>query len=89
MVCHMAVTSTGERSNRSVTLALRADWIRDRAKRLGYERIEDLADAAGISRQHLHRLLNGGSLPGAGTAHALAAALHCMVDDLYETPAAA
>jgi transcriptional regulator with XRE-family HTH domain len=70
-----------------VTPVLRGDWIRERRKARGFARLEDLAVAADITRQQLHRLLNGECLPNATTAHNLAAALRCSVDDLYEAAA--
>ena len=58
-------------------------------KDCGYARIEDLATEVGISRQHMQSLLAGTYLPGIETAHNLATALRCLVDDLTEPGGAA
>lgn len=79
----MAVTSPATESPGSLT-RFKSQWVKDRAKQLGFERQQDLADAAGISRQQLNNILNGKWLPSTPTANSLAKALKCSADDLTE-----
>lgn len=51
---------------------------------MGFARLEDLADAAEISRQQLQNYLAGRHLPSTPSAKRLAAALKCASDDLTE-----
>lgn len=59
--------------------------MRNRAKRVGFARLADLAEAAGITRVHLQRILAGKSFPLGRTERALAEALGCISEDLYES----
>ncbi|GAA0514670.1 substrate-binding domain-containing protein [Deinococcus depolymerans] len=56
--------------------------VRERRERLGL-RPGDLARDLGISRQALHKIETGSSVPGTLLAFTLARALHCRVDDLF------
>lgn len=80
----MVVTSPADQSKGSRTLCFRTSWVRERARAVGYTRMEDLAAAAGITRQSLHRFYSGAGLPNQQTGRDLAKALHCMVEDLTE-----
>lgn len=56
--------------------------VRERRQGLGVG-ASDLARQVGISRQALHKIEVGDSVPGTLLAFRLAAALHCRVDDLF------
>ncbi len=56
--------------------------VRERREALGL-RASDVARQVGISRQALHRIEGGASLPGTLLAFTLARALTCRVDDLF------
>ena len=56
--------------------------VRERRQGLGVG-ASDLARQLGISRQALHKIEVGDSVPGTLLAFRLAAALHCRVDDLF------
>ena len=56
--------------------------VRERREALGL-RASDVARQVGISRQALHRIEGGASLPGTLLAFTLARALNCRVDDLF------
>jgi DNA-binding XRE family transcriptional regulator len=65
-------------------MRLRSEMIRDRAAEKGFERIEDMAEAFGISRQSLSALLNHKNLPSLQTADRIARVLGVKVQDLYD-----
>ncbi|GGS28777.1 substrate-binding domain-containing protein [Deinococcus knuensis] len=56
--------------------------VRERREALGL-RASDVARQVGITRQALHRIESGASLPGTLLAFTLARALTCRVDDLF------
>ena len=62
--------------------------VRARRQGLGVG-ASDLARQLGISRQALHKIEVGDSVPGTLLAFRLAAALHCRVDDLFTLRGAA
>lgn len=79
----MPITSERAESKGSLT-RFRAKWVRDRMDALGFDRVEDLAVAAGISRVQMQNYLAGRHLPSTPTAKRLAVALRCTSDDLTE-----
>jgi DNA-binding XRE family transcriptional regulator len=65
-------------------MRLRSEMIRDLAAEKGFDRIEDMAEEIGISRQSLSALLNHRNLPSLQTADRLARVLGITVQDLYD-----
>jgi len=66
------------------TMRLRVDRIRDLGRQKGFERIEDLATAFGLSRQSLSAMFNHRQMPSLATADRMARVLGIAVEDLYE-----
>lgn len=65
-------------------MRLRVDRLRLLGRQKGFDRIEDLATALGLSRQSLSAMFNHRQMPSLQTAARMAEFFGIAVEDLYE-----